>query len=83
MTATLFKRHRIYNKVLLIIVIAVMSKVGFHQLKRSLFGYVSSLAPWPHADRQLFRIRGEFLGESARLVYPHRSGRKQVQCEQQ
>ena len=33
----------ISNKVLLIIVIAVMGKAGFQQLKRSLFGYVLSL----------------------------------------
>jgi hypothetical protein len=35
----------ISNKVLLIIVIAVMGKAGFQQLKSSVFGYVSSLAP--------------------------------------
>lgn len=35
----------ISNKVLLIIVIAVMGKAGFQQLKSSIFGYVSSLAP--------------------------------------
>lgn len=35
----------ISNKVLLILVIAVMGKSGFQQLKRSVFGYVSALAP--------------------------------------
>ncbi|MET0775799.1 MAG: transporter suffix domain-containing protein [Pseudomonas mandelii] len=35
----------ISNKVLLIVVIAVMGKSGFQQLKSKLFGYVSGLAP--------------------------------------
>lgn len=35
----------ISNKVLLILVIAIMGKAGFQQLKRNLFGYVSALAP--------------------------------------
>jgi len=35
----------ISNKVLLILVIGIMGKSGFQQLKRSLFGYVSALAP--------------------------------------
>ena len=35
----------ISNKVLLILVIAIMGKSGFQQLKRSMFGYVSTLAP--------------------------------------
>lgn len=35
----------ISNKVLLILVIAVMGKAGFQQLKSSVFGYVSALAP--------------------------------------
>ncbi|EXF95743.1 hypothetical protein HK44_020215 [Pseudomonas fluorescens HK44] len=35
----------ISNKILLILVIAVMGKSGFQQLKRSLFGYVAALAP--------------------------------------
>ncbi|APC14664.1 hypothetical protein BLL42_02550 [Pseudomonas frederiksbergensis] len=35
----------ISNKVLLILVIAVMGKSGFQQLKRSVFGYVSALVP--------------------------------------
>lgn len=35
----------ISNKVLLILVIAIMGKSGFQRLKRSLFGYVSTLAP--------------------------------------
>ena len=35
----------ISNKVLLIIVIAVMGKEGFQQLKSRVFGYVSSMAP--------------------------------------
>ncbi|MCO8312909.1 transporter suffix domain-containing protein [Pseudomonas mandelii] len=35
----------ISNKILLILAIAIMGKAGFQQLKRSLFGYVSTLAP--------------------------------------
>lgn len=35
----------ISNKVLLILVIAIMGKAGFQQLKRSVFGYVSSMTP--------------------------------------
>jgi hypothetical protein len=35
----------ISNKVLLILVIAIMGKSGFQQLKRSLFGYMTSMAP--------------------------------------
>src|SRR3989344_9079767 len=35
----------IVNKVLLLLVIAVMGKAGFQQLKQRLFGYVSGLAP--------------------------------------
>ncbi|MHC8400931.1 transporter suffix domain-containing protein [Pseudomonas sp. MDT1-17] len=35
----------ISNKVLLILVIGIMGKSGFQQLKRSMFGYVSSLTP--------------------------------------
>lgn len=35
----------ISNKVLLILVIAIMGKSGFQQLKRRVFGYVSALAP--------------------------------------
>ncbi|MDI3273676.1 transporter suffix domain-containing protein [Pseudomonas sp. MDT1-16] len=35
----------ISNKVLLILVITIMGKSGFQQLKRSVFGYVSTLAP--------------------------------------
>lgn len=35
----------ISNKILLIVAIAVMGKSGFQQLKRSVFGYVSALAP--------------------------------------
>ncbi|MDB5984825.1 MAG: hypothetical protein JWQ69_5840 [Pseudomonas sp.] len=35
----------ISNKVLLILVIAIMGKAGFQQLKRTVFGYVSALAP--------------------------------------
>ncbi|MHC8318940.1 transporter suffix domain-containing protein [Pseudomonas sp. LB3P31] len=35
----------ISNKVLLLLVIAIMGKSGFQQLKRSLFGYVTSLTP--------------------------------------
>jgi hypothetical protein len=35
----------IINKILLLLVIAVMGKAGFQELKQHLFGYVSSLAP--------------------------------------
>jgi len=35
----------ISNKILLIVVIAVMGKAGFQQLKSKIFGYVSSIAP--------------------------------------
>lgn len=35
----------ISNKVLLILVIGIMGKSGFQQLKSKMFGYVSSLAP--------------------------------------
>jgi hypothetical protein len=35
----------ISNKILLILAIAVMGKSGFQQLKRRVFGYVSTLAP--------------------------------------
>ncbi|MHC8286500.1 transporter suffix domain-containing protein [Pseudomonas sp. XS1P51] len=35
----------ISNKILLILVIGIMGKSGFQQLKRSMFGYVSALAP--------------------------------------
>jgi hypothetical protein len=35
----------IINKVLLLLVIAVLGKPGFQQLKRHLFGYVTALAP--------------------------------------
>ncbi|MBN3865111.1 transporter suffix domain-containing protein [Pseudomonas frederiksbergensis] len=35
----------ISNKIMLILAIAVMGKSGFQQLKRSVFGYVSALAP--------------------------------------
>lgn len=35
----------ISNKVLLILVIAVMGKAGFQQLKSAVFGYVASIAP--------------------------------------
>ena len=45
----------ISNKVLLIIVIAVMGKSGFQQLKRSMFGYVSSLVP--SADAEVGSVR--------------------------
>lgn len=40
----------ISNKILLILVIAVMGKSGFQQLKRSVFGYVSSLAPTTESE---------------------------------
>jgi hypothetical protein len=40
----------ISNKILLILVIAVMGKSGFQQLKRSVFGYVSSLAPTAESE---------------------------------
>ena len=45
----------ISNKVLLIIVIAIMGKSGFQQLKRSLLGYATSLAP--SADVEIGVIR--------------------------
>jgi hypothetical protein len=45
----------ISNKVILILVIAVMGKAGFQQLKRSVFGYVSSLAP--SLDREVGPVR--------------------------
>jgi len=35
----------ISNKILLLLVIGVMGKAGFQQLKRTVFGYVSGLAP--------------------------------------
>lgn len=35
----------ISNKVLLLLVIAIMGKAGFQQLKRTVFGHVSRLAP--------------------------------------
>ncbi|MET1081041.1 MAG: transporter suffix domain-containing protein [Pseudomonas sp.] len=35
----------ISNKILLLLVIAIMGKAGFQELKRRLFGYVSGLAP--------------------------------------
>ncbi|MHC8400628.1 transporter suffix domain-containing protein [Pseudomonas sp. MDT1-17] len=35
----------ISNKILLILVIAILGKSGFQQLKRTAFGYVSNLAP--------------------------------------
>ncbi len=40
----------IINKVLLLLVIAVMGKAGFQQLKQRLFGYVSALAPTAEVD---------------------------------
>ena len=40
----------ISNKVLLLLVIAVMGKAGFQQLKRNVFGYVTSLAPSVDAE---------------------------------
>ncbi|VVO43737.1 transporter suffix domain-containing protein [Pseudomonas fluorescens] len=47
----------ISNKVLLIIVIAVMGKAGFQQLKRTVFGYVSSMAPSMDAEVGPWRHR--------------------------
>ncbi|MES2818086.1 MAG: transporter suffix domain-containing protein [Pseudomonadota bacterium] len=41
----------IINKVLLLLVIAVMGKAGFQELKQHVFGYVSGLAP--SADQQV------------------------------
>lgn len=35
----------ISNKILLLLVIGIMGKAGFQQLKRTVFGYVSGLAP--------------------------------------
>lgn len=40
----------ISNKILLIVVIAVMGKAGFQQLKSKIFGYVSSIAPTMDAE---------------------------------
>lgn len=40
----------ISNKVLLILVIAIMGKAGFQELKRTVFGYVSSIAPTMDAE---------------------------------
>ena len=39
------------NKVLLLVVVAVMGKPGFVQLKRYVFGYVAMLAPAPEVSR--------------------------------
>ena len=47
----------ISNKVLLIIVIAVMGKAGFQQLKRTVFGYVSSITPSMDAEVGPWRHR--------------------------
>ncbi|MFJ7311531.1 transporter suffix domain-containing protein [Pseudomonas sp. NPDC098747] len=51
LTGTLF----ISNKVLLLIVIAVMGKAGFQQLKRSMFGFLSSFIP--NAETRVGPIR--------------------------
>ena len=40
----------ISNKILLIVVIAVMGKAGFQQLKSKVFGYVSSITPSMDAE---------------------------------
>lgn len=40
----------ISNKILLLVVIAVMGKSGFQQLKGKLFGYVSAMAPRSDTD---------------------------------
>lgn len=45
----------ISNKVLLILVIAVMGKAGFQQLKGRLFGYVTSMVP--SADVEVGAVR--------------------------
>ncbi|MCX2899215.1 transporter suffix domain-containing protein [Pseudomonas mandelii] len=47
----------ISNKVLLILVIAIMGKSGFQQLKRSLFGYVTSITPSMDAEVGPWRHR--------------------------
>ncbi len=47
----------ISNKILLILAIAVMGKSGFQQLKRSVFGYVSTLAPTADLEVGPFRHR--------------------------
>jgi hypothetical protein len=39
------------NKVLLLVVVAVMGKPGFQHLKRHVFGYVAILAPAPKVGR--------------------------------
>src|ERR1700678_3394452 len=41
----------ISNKVMLVVVVAVMGKSGFRQLKRHVFGYVAILAPAPKVGR--------------------------------
>jgi hypothetical protein len=41
----------ISNKVLLVMVVAVMGKPGFQHLKRHVFGYVAILAPAPEVGR--------------------------------
>ncbi|QKE62604.1 transporter suffix domain-containing protein [Aquipseudomonas campi] len=45
----------IINKVLFLLVIAVMGKAGFQELKQHLFGYVSGLVP--SADEEVSSIR--------------------------
>jgi hypothetical protein len=41
----------ISNKVLLVVVVAVMGKPGFEHLKKQVFGYVAILAPAPEVGR--------------------------------
>lgn len=45
----------ISNKILLLLVIAIMGKSGFQELKRKVFGYVTSLAP--KADVEISQLR--------------------------
>ncbi|QFY55052.1 transporter suffix domain-containing protein [Halopseudomonas pelagia] len=47
----------IINKVLLLLVIAVMGKAGFQELKKHLFGYVSDLAPSSDVEVSATRYR--------------------------
>lgn len=47
----------IFNKVLLLLIIAVMGKAGFQELKTHLFGYVSGLAPSADAEVSVTRHR--------------------------
>lgn len=54
--ATLTGALFIGNKVLLIVVIAVMGKPGFRQLKKQIFGYASFLAPETIVSPMRYRV---------------------------